>query len=148
MFCRPTPCSTRHFGITHNRRWLLPLNMPLLVLFLFLFGSYLSHFSLPISSMPSFLPFTLTLSLCLAGSQGRCCCTRAPQAWASTSLVGRMGKVSSSPSSWQEGRLTWAASWGGATGFFRSVSQPQALWLPTSTTVTRLRQFSRPPLSE
>lgn len=78
--------------------------------------------SLPTSPIIPVLSFTLKLSLSLAGNQGRCCCTRAPQAWASTSSVARMEKASSSPSSWQVGQPTWAASWGGATGYCRSVS--------------------------
>lgn len=104
-----------------------PLCTPLLILCLFQFWSYLSAHLFYIVSV---LPFTLTPSLSLAGSQGKCCCTRAPQAWASTSLAGRMEKASSSPSSWQAGRLTWVVNWGGVTGFSRSVSQHQTLCLP------------------
>lgn len=63
------------------------------------------------------------MSLCptsvLPGSPGKSSCIKAPPAWASTSLEGRMARASSCPSSWPEARPTSVGSCGGETASSR-----------------------------
>lgn len=94
-----------------RRRWLLSLSA----------SACLSDRALFCHLHLSALSLTLTLSLSLTGSQGKCCSTKAPQAWVSTLSAGKTARASLSPSSWQEGQPTWVESWGGVTAFSQSV---------------------------
>lgn len=67
-------------------------------------------------------PSWCTISTVYTGNPGRLCSTKARQAWASTSWAVKMARVSLSPSSWQEGLLTWVESWREVTRSYRWVS--------------------------
>lgn len=71
---------------------------------------------------PLTLRSSCTIWTVYTGNPGRSCFTKAPRAWASTLWAAKMARASLSPSSWQEGPLTWVESWGEVTRSYRWVS--------------------------